>query len=168
MIIIEIIPSKNFPVEIKVQNIFIISHRLDDAFGTGCNLTICGDISCSKCCHDREVILTHQDIERLLTMGHYEQTFSRPSRWGHNLKELIFYQGECIFHQGGKCSVYSNRPTACRIFPMTLGVSGMEIDPKCPHGSQFRSDPAFMQEAGNGLQRIIEDVERTISLSNRE
>ena len=141
---------------------------MDKAFGTGCTVTICGDIGCSKCCHDREVVLTHHDIDRLLTMGHYEQTFARPSRWGHNLKELIFFQGECIFLQGGKCAVYNNRPTACRAFPMTLGETGSEIDPSCPHGDHFRVDDSFVEEAGNGLKRIIEDVERTIAISKKE
>jgi len=162
------ISRKKSPVEMKVQNIFILTHRLVTAFGTGCTLTVCGDINCSKCCHDREIVLTHHDIDRLLTMGHYEQTFARPSRWGHNLKELIFFQGECIFLQKGKCSVYSNRPTACRIFPMTMGESGMEIDPSCPHGQVFKNDQVFMKEAGNGLQRIIEDVQRTLAIAGQE
>ncbi|MFW3146148.1 MAG: YkgJ family cysteine cluster protein [Thermoplasmatota archaeon] len=130
-------------------------------------MTICGNLNCSQCCHDREVILTHSDIEKLLTMGHYEQTFARPSRWGQNLKELIFYNGTCIFLEGGKCSVYGNRPTACRIFPVTLGDDGPELDLSCPHRENFKHDSSFMTQANSGLKRIVEDVQNTIARANK-
>jgi Fe-S-cluster containining protein len=130
--------------------------------GRDAQMTICGELNCSKCCHDREVVLTHQDVERLLTMGHYEQTFARPSKWGQNLKELIFMGGDCIFLKQERCSIYQNRPSACRVFPMTLGDNGPSMDPSCPHGEHFERNPAFITEANNGLKRIIEDVEKTI------
>lgn len=135
--------------------------------GRDAQMTICGDLNCSRCCHEREIVLTHDDIDRLLTMGHYEQTFARSSRWGHNLKELIFIDGDCIFLKGGRCSVYANRPTACKVFPLTLGDSGPTVDPSCPHRETFSRDNVFIREAGKGLQRIIEDVEKTISRSEQ-
>ncbi len=135
--------------------------------GRDAQMTICGDLSCSRCCHDREVILTHKDIERLLTMGHYEQVFAKGSRWGNNLKEMIFVNGECVFLKEGACSVYNNRPTACRIFPMTLGDNGPEFDVSCPYLECFDKDTTFLNQAHSGLQRIIDDVQRTISDANR-
>ncbi len=129
-------------------------------------MTICGDLNCSLCCHEREVILTHEDINRLLTMGHYEQTFSRTSGHGHNLKELIFIDGSCIFLNNGSCSVYQNRPTSCRIFPFTM-IDGKEtIDRDCPHCSRFESDQVFISNGKEGLQRIIKDIQGTIASSN--
>ncbi|MGA1848357.1 MAG: YkgJ family cysteine cluster protein [Thermoplasmatota archaeon] len=133
--------------------------------GRDAQMTLCGDFQCSQCCTNREIILTHDDIHRLLTMGHYEQVFAKPSKWGHNLKEMIFVDGSCIFLQSGKCSVYNNRPTACRIFPMTLGKNGAEMDPSCPHGDHFARDNSFIESARSGLHRIIDDIERTISIS---
>ena len=126
-------------------------------------MSICAQHNCSICCHDREVVLTHEDVSRLLTMGHYEQTFARPSRHGHNLKELVFLGGECIFLKTGKCSVYYNRPTACRIFPMTLQENGPGLDTLCPNCSDFRQDGEFVVMAENGLNRIISDVQRTLT-----
>jgi len=126
-------------------------------------MSICGDLNCSKCCHDREVVLTHDDVDRLLTMGHYEQTFARPSRHGHNLKELIFENGTCIFLKDGKCSVYQNRPTACRIFPYVTEDGKDAIDSGCPHGDIFRKDEIFISTGRDGFKHIIKDVERTIS-----
>jgi len=99
-------------------------------------------------------------------MGHYEQTFARPSRHGHNLKELVFLGGECIFLRSSKCSVYYNRPTACRIFPMTLQENGPGLDPLCPHCSSFKEDPEFMEVSETGLNRIIADVQRTLTTYN--
>lgn len=129
-------------------------------------MTICAQNNCSICCHDREVVLTHEDVSRLLTMGHYEQTFARQSRHGHNLKELVFLGGECIFQKSGKCSVYYNRPIACRIFPMTLQGNGPGLDSLCPHCSEFKEDQEFMAASENGLNRIISDVQRTLSTYN--
>ncbi|MBN1389892.1 MAG: YkgJ family cysteine cluster protein [Candidatus Thermoplasmatota archaeon] len=131
-------------------------------------MTICMDMKCTKCCQEREIVLTHDDVHKLLTMGHYEQTFARPSKWGHNLKELVFIQGKCIFLKDGICSVYKNRPAACRAFPMTLGDRGPVIDPSCPHGEHFRNDPNFKTEAEIGLKLIIEDIERTIAYSTKK
>ena len=103
----------------RFKKIYIIIVYYGFALRDGMHMSICAQHNCSICCHDREVVLTHEDVSRLLTMGHYEQTFARPSRHGHNLKELVFLGGECIFLKTGKCSVYYNRPTACRIFPMS-------------------------------------------------
>ncbi len=125
-------------------------------------MSICGDLNCSQCCHDREVILTHEDIDRLLTMGHYEQTFARISKWGYNLKELIFVDGKCVFLENGQCSVYQNRPTACKVFPLTSNGNSGVIDPSCPHASGFKTDKVFLSEANTGLKRIIKDIESTI------
>lgn len=132
-------------------------------FGTGCKVSICGNLNCEKCCQDREIILTHDDINRLLTMGHYEQTFARASDWGYNLKEMIFQDGKCVFLKDGNCSVYDNRPTACRIFPLTIGEHVGMIDSSCPHAIIFEKDERFLSEANHGLKRIIEDIESTIT-----
>lgn len=126
-------------------------------------MTRCSDLNCSLCCHEREVILTHEDVDKLLTMGHYEQTFARKSRHGHNLKELIFIGGDCIFLKNGTCSVYNNRPTACRIFPYSMEEGRECFDEGCPHRSEFRGDPVFLEDARSGFNRIIEDVRTTMS-----
>jgi len=130
-------------------------------------MSICEKYNCSTCCHDREVILTHEDVTKLLTMGHYEQVFAMPSRHGHNLKELIFQGGDCIFLKAGRCSVYENRPTACRIFPYTYGDNGGIVDPACPHGKEFQGDQNFLRIASAGMDRIVEDVEKTVTTYRR-
>ena len=126
-------------------------------------MSICERLNCSHCCHDREVILTHEDVTKLLTMGHYEQVFARPSRHGHNLKELIFERGDCIFLKSGRCSVYENRPTACRIFPFTYDETGGSIDPACPHGDSFENDENFLRNSRIGMEIIVQDVEKTVT-----
>ena len=126
-------------------------------------MSICEKYDCSYCCHDREVILTHEDVTKLLTMGHYEQVFARPSRHGHNLKELIFERGDCIFLKSGRCSVYENRPTACRIFPFTYDENGGSVDPACPNGNEFKSDENFLITSRAGMERIVQDVEKTVT-----
>jgi Fe-S-cluster containining protein len=96
-------------------------------------------------------------------MGHYEQTFARQSRHGHNLKELIFMDGDCIFLKNGSCSVYNNRPTACKIFPYTMDKGDECFDTGCPHHKEFEKDEAFIDSARDGFSRIIEDIQSTMS-----
>lgn len=128
-------------------------------------MSICGDLNCSQCCHNREIILTQEDVDRLCYMGHYEQTFAVPSRHGMNLRELCFIKGDCIFLKSGKCAVYENRPTACRIFPYTLTEKGEGIDHNCPHHEEFRGEPTFVSNGKDGIKRIIADIERSIKVS---
>jgi len=125
-------------------------------------MTICQSHDCSLCCRDREVVLTKKDITRLLTYGHYEQVFARPSKHAKNIKELIFVNGECVFLKDDKCSVYDNRPTACRIFPYCFDGRKGCVDDECPHADEFREDAAFLSRAESGMREIIEDVERSI------
>jgi Fe-S-cluster containining protein len=113
------------------------------------------------------VILTKKDITKLLTFGHYEQVFAKPSRHGMGLKELIFVNGECVFLKTGKCSVYANRPTACRIFPYNSDGTSETIDPECPHAADFQADKAFIDYAKAGMREIVEDVEKTIRSSRK-
>jgi Fe-S-cluster containining protein len=113
------------------------------------------------------VILTKKDITRLLTYGHYEQVFAKPSRHGMGLKELIFVNGECVLLKNNKCSVYENRPTACKIFPYTSDGTRGSIDSECPHADEFKGDPAFLSYAEAGMQEIVSDVERTIRSSKK-
>jgi len=130
-------------------------------------MTICQSSNCSLCCRNREVILTKKDITKLLTFGHYEQVFAKPSRHGMNLKELIFVNGDCVFLKSNKCSVYENRPMACRIFPYCSDGSASGIDNECPHADEFRADPAFLGYAEAGMREIVADVERTIRSSQK-
>ena len=125
-------------------------------------MTICEKYNCSLCCHNREIILTHDDLIRLRTMGHYEETFARPSRHGHNLKELIFVDGNCVFLKRGKCSVYQNRPQACRIFPYTYDGKKGVVDNNCPHAREFQGNHSFMKNAESGMNDILVDIDNTV------
>jgi len=125
-------------------------------------MSICRARNCSLCCHDREVVLTKQYIIRLRTYAHYEQVFARDSRHGMNLKELLFVNGDCVFLRNGQCSVYDNRPTACRIFPYNYDGNRGGLDDECPHVEEFRTDAAFLGMAKLGMDEIIHDVEATI------
>lgn len=83
------------------------------------------------------------------------------------MKEMIFMDGDCIFLKDGSCSVYENRPTACRIFPLTSNGNEGMIDQSCPHADKFETDPLFLSEANSGLKRIIQDIEETIDRARK-
>lgn len=130
-------------------------------------MSICQKYECSLCCKDREVVLTRKDITKLLTYGHYEQVFSRPSKYGHNIKELIFVDGECVFLKNDRCTVYNNRPTACRIFPYSIDECGGCVDDACPHSNEFKQDRSFIAYARSQMDDIIEDINKSISIQQK-
>lgn len=108
--------------------------------------------------------MTRDDLTKLRTMGHYEQAFARPSKHGYNLKELIFINGDCVFLKDGQCSVYHNRPAACRVFPFSFSGKGSCVDSACPHAGEFKKDPVFMEMGKNEMEKIVGEIERSIRI----
>jgi hypothetical protein len=49
---------------------------------------------------------------------------------------------------------------------MTLQANGPGLDTLCPHCSEFKGDQEFLAASENGLNRIIADVQRTLSTYN--
>lgn len=101
--------------------------------------------------------LTEDDITRLEALGHPREAFVAWSAEGTaQLRTVDAREGEaarpCSFLREGRCSVYAERPTGCRIYPLVLTERGRVVrDEDCPHRSEFPLDPA----AGRRIQRVL-------------
>lgn len=105
-------------------------YSLDDEIQFSCHK----DIACfNKCCRNIEIQLTPYDILRLkkhLTISSKEfvARFTYPFEMdGQGIPGLRLIHksksSECIFLTEEGCSVYQNRPTACRYYPLgNIGV----------------------------------------------
>jgi Fe-S-cluster containining protein len=121
----------------------------------------CARHGCSACCHDTEMPLTEEDAARLEALGHARADFSRVEGGVLTLRTDPTRATEagapCFFLEGGRCSVYADRPTGCRIYPFVLNEQRRMVrDEDCPHRAEFKPDPALQRR----LLRVIAVIER--------
>ncbi len=100
------------------------------------------DIGCfNKCCTRVDIILTPYDILRMkkslgisseeflekYTYTHYDEKSSHPYAM---LKMIDDNEGKCPFVAPSGCSIYEDRPSTCRYYPVGQGImiSGKETD----------------------------------------
>lgn len=96
------------------------------------------DISCfTKCCANLNLILTPYDILRLknrllISSGDFLERFAITKFEDHILFPMVYLKmkedgdKKCPFVTHDGCSIYEDRPGACRIYP--LGRAAMKVD----------------------------------------
>lgn len=90
---------------------------------------------CHACCVDTRMTLTNEDVERLRRRG--ARGFIV---WQDNGSiRLRNEKGRCVFLRHDVCSVYTDRPEGCRLYPLVLSVDGDRVvhDEFCPHAEDF-------------------------------
>jgi Fe-S-cluster containining protein len=99
-------------------------------------------IACGASCH-LKVNLGKDDVERILK--HAKETGMTESvieKSGDNYWLKRRPTGACIFltYEGNlpRCSIYSIRPTACRLYPLIPSGNRLKVDPLCPALSKVR------------------------------
>jgi Fe-S-cluster containining protein len=105
------------------------SLSLDSSFRFHCQ----ADLPCfNQCCHAPTVILSPYDLLRLkqalgITSGELRERYTRQEIEPNSNLPLVFIdayrspEGGCPFLGEAGCTVYSHRPAACRLFPLTMG-----------------------------------------------
>jgi len=89
------------------------------------------DIDCfNACCRNIDIMLTPYDILRLkqrlgITSTEFLRLYTEPFEFGKNSVAGVKYKPkegttECQFVTDAGCSVYEDRPTACRYYPVGL------------------------------------------------
>ncbi|MGB5306371.1 MAG: YkgJ family cysteine cluster protein [Gammaproteobacteria bacterium] len=89
------------------------------------------DIDCfNACCKNIDIMLTPYDIIRLkkrlgITSTEFLRLYTEPFEFGKNSVAGVKYKpkegtNECQFVTAEGCSVYTDRPTACRYYPIGL------------------------------------------------
>ena len=86
----------------------------------------------NQCCRTPTIILSPYDILRLreflgITSGEFLQRYTRRQTEAASNLPLVFLdpfrttEPACPFLSEAGCTVYSHRPAACRLFPITMG-----------------------------------------------
>ncbi len=120
-------------------------------------------IACGASCHLR-VNLAKDDVERILKHAreaNIKETVVEKSGSRFWLKRRA--GGACVFltYSGNmpRCSIYSIRPTACRLFPLIPTGSRLKVDPFCPGLSRDRGhtfkEHLISQEVGPYVRKVM-------------
>jgi Fe-S-cluster containining protein len=120
-------------------------------------------IACGASCHLR-VNLGKDDVERVLTYAKdagIKDTVVEKSGSRYWLKRKS--DGSCVFltYSGNlrRCSIYSIRPIACRLYPLIPAGIRLKVDPLCPGLSRERGhtfkEHLTTQEVGSYVRKVM-------------
>ncbi|MCG8341893.1 MAG: YkgJ family cysteine cluster protein [Chlorobiales bacterium] len=100
----------------------------DSKFRFGCHK----GLSCyNTCCRDLDVFLTPYDVLRMknrlgMTSAEFISEYTKPVIHGESklpfLKLKLAETGACRFVEKEGCSIYDDRPLACRYYPVGFGI----------------------------------------------
>ena len=120
-------------------------------------------IACGASCH-LKVNLDKSDVERILAYAKQKgikDTIMENHGRTYWLKRRP--SGACIFltsvNNVPRCSIYSIRPIACRLYPLIPSGQRLKVDPLCPglstnHGHNFKEHLAT-QEVGPYVRKAL-------------
>ncbi len=98
----------------------------------------CDFESCYQCCLETRMPLLQEDIERIEKKGFPADTFSEKDGDFIVLKNR---NGACVFLKKSQCTIYSFRPTGCRLYPLVFDIDQdkITIDLECPNKDAFKA-----------------------------
>ena len=88
--------------------------------------------NCGVCCTETEMLLSKKDIKRLEKKGFSQNQFVSFDKQGY--AQLKNRDGYCVFYdlKNHQCSVYTDRPSGCRVYPVILHEGkGIILDRIC-------------------------------------
>jgi len=111
----------------------------------------CFDNDCHRCCLNTRMTLTEADVSRLESAGKQDFCFVNDD---HDL-QLYNVDSHCIFLVDDRCSVHSERPEGCRLYPLILDLSvdRIVLDAFCPWAREF----TFTQDDRILLRKSVVD-----------
>lgn len=104
------------------------------------------------------MLLAIADITRLERLGYSKNYFVRFDKEGYAL--LRNRQGCCVFYdvQRRQCSVYSSRPSGCRVYPVILDEdAGLVVDSICC--AQRTISAGEKSRRGTRVLKLLEQID---------
>lgn len=87
-------------------------------------------IKCGNCCLDTEMMLSNEDILRILSKAKpkYEFYYEKDG-----FLYLANYENRCIFYNASdkKCTIHRYRPQGCRLYPFVYDNGKCVVDKDC-------------------------------------
>ncbi len=118
----------------------------------------CLSAGCSNCCIQTFMPLSLADIRRLQALGFKVKDFVVERGGERRLKNR---DGRCFFLTDEGCSVYEDRPTGCRYYPLVLDDDDeVMVDPECSHSSMFSVGEVEAEELVAFIQKLKREKKR--------
>jgi len=123
---------------------------------------VCRKHRCVSCCYATEMLLLEEDVQRIVGLGFDESSFSTKSEGFKVLKNSS--AGRCVFHDGKRCTIYSNRPAGCKLYPIIFDedLNHPVKDRLCPYRDEFDLSSEAKRELSKVYLKLIDErhVER--------
>ena len=104
--------------------------------------------------------LSINDIKRLKRLGYNVNEFVVTVDGERRLRNI---DGHCFFLLYGKCKVYEDRPTGCKIYPLVVDYSGNTlIDPDCRYSDKFVIEKGDAARLKSFLKRLSREKHKKL------
>jgi Fe-S-cluster containining protein len=103
--------------------------------------------------------LLKEDILRIVKLGFKEEYFAVESKGFRVLRNSD--KGRCVFHDGERCTIYANRPSGCRLYPVIFdeNLNHAVKDEFCPFRSEFSLSLANKKELSKVYFKLMDEKE---------
>ena len=101
------------------------------------------------------------DLQRIVSLGFKEGSFAVES---DGFKMLRNSSGRCVFHDGKQCTIYSNRPAGCRLYPIIFDedLNHSVKDGSCPYRDEFDLSLKAKRELSGVYLKLIDERKATL------
>jgi uncharacterized protein len=116
-------------------------------------------LNCGVCCQETQMLLSKDDIKRLVKKGYNKKFFLRYDKKGY--AQLRNLKGFCVFYDTEKkqCVVYNDKPLGCSVYPVILDVDvGVIIDSIC--SSKDSISEQEMSDKGKIVIELLKQIDR--------
>ncbi len=114
--------------------------------------------NCGVCCTETEMLLSKKDIKRLEKSGFKQNQFVIFDRNGY--AQIRNLEGYCFFYDrlNHQCSVYSDRPAGCRVYPVILDEeTGIILDDICESNKSITQSEKNLK--GKRVIKLLEIID---------
>ena len=103
------------------------------------------------------MLLLEDDVKRIAGLGFKEDYFALESDGFKMLKNSS--SGRCVFHDGKKCTIYSNRPAGCRLYPVIFDedLNHAVKDRLCPYRDEFDLSLKAKRELSDVYLKLLDE-----------
>ena len=122
-------------------------------------MNVCKTHHCVTCCYETEMLLSDDDVKRIVGLGYEESYFVDSSDGFKMLKNNS--SGRCVFHDGKQCTIYANRPAGCRLYPIVFNENQNRPvkDRLCPFRAEFDLSLEAKQELITLYHKLMDERE---------
>ena len=102
------------------------------------------------------MLLLEEDVQRIVSLGFKEGSFAVESDGFKMLRNSS--AGRCVFHDGEQCTIYSNRPAGCRLYPIIFDedLNRPVKDAFCPYRDEFDLTSEAKRELSDVYLKLTE------------